>query len=162
MACRFNVTLGLRKVVVMNSSVTLPFNQPCSDAYLINNRLSDFAYFRGKNATSDDAGLCHLMSTCNSGSIIGLAYTGGICTRGTYPLSPTSPLYVSGVAISTVFDQEWLVVAHETGHNFGAYGASLARKRCARLTMAAAQACACAGRRWRCARFGSRLLGFYL
>lgn len=75
----FNFGLGVVLVKLFevcggtDSGAVLDFNQQCSAGYTINSRLSDFANWRGKK-TADSAGLWHLMSTCNSGTTVGINY----------------------------------------------------------------------------------------
>ena len=116
---RFNVILGLLQIIILNSTDTHAFNQVCATSYTITNRLSDFSQFRGQQ-TSDDSGLFHLMSNCPTGTTVGIAWLNLVCTKSSFSQSSSSGTqYVSGAAVSTIIPEQWLVVAHEIGHNFG-------------------------------------------
>ncbi|CAG8613941.1 6033_t:CDS:10, partial [Funneliformis caledonium] len=119
----FNVTLGLIKIEILpqlcpkTPDPAFPFNRPCEEKYTINDRLSDFSQWRGKSP-DDGAGLWHLMSKCNTGTKVGVAWLGQLC-KSESTLQDQGQ-YVSGTGVSTVVKEEWKVVAHEVGHGFGA------------------------------------------
>ncbi|CAG8565711.1 12531_t:CDS:10 [Cetraspora pellucida] len=118
----FNVTLGLIYIEIQDStcpSTPNPtWNRPCSDSYSISDRLSDFSQWRG----DDGAALWHLMSKCNTGTKVGIAWLGQLCqTSASSQSNGTGQAYVSGAGVSTIVKDEWKVVAHEIGHGFGAY-----------------------------------------
>ncbi|CAG8696745.1 17214_t:CDS:10, partial [Gigaspora rosea] len=118
----FNVTLGLIYIEIQDSncpSTPNPaWNRPCSDSYSISQRLSDFSKWRG----DDGAALWHLMSKCNTGTKVGIAWLGQLCqTSATAQSNGTGQAFVSGTGVSTIVKDEWKVVAHEIGHGFGAY-----------------------------------------
>ncbi|KAL2913048.1 hypothetical protein HK105_207503 [Polyrhizophydium stewartii] len=102
----FNVRLAVVKVSLQQActptDTALTWNQDCSSAYTITNRLSDFSKWRGQVQGNDDIGLWHLMTKCSQS------------TSG-------STQFVSGTGVSSIVPVEWKVVAHEIGHNFGAY-----------------------------------------
>ncbi|CAI2188868.1 7272_t:CDS:10, partial [Funneliformis geosporum] len=112
----FNVTLGLIKIEILpqqcpqTTDPAFPFNRQCEDKYTINDRLSDFSQWRGKTP-GDGAGLWHLMSKCNTGTKVGVAWLGQLCK--TESTLQDQGQYVSGTGISTVVKDEWKVVAHE-------------------------------------------------
>lgn len=119
----FNFGLGVIAVKMFpvcdgtDNGLPLVFNQICTSTYTINQRLSDFADWRGKKE-ADSAGLWHLMSTCNSGSTVGIAWLGTACATKSYQqVTAGVTQFVTGVAVSTVVPSEWKVVAHETGHS---------------------------------------------
>ncbi|KAG9324318.1 hypothetical protein KVV02_006564 [Mortierella alpina] len=124
----FNVALGI--VSLQIESMNCPqdpvpgklWNQACSANYTISNRLSDFSFWRGQGSRSKDGvGLWHLMTKCNSGSILGLAWTGALCQAATEMQGQgVDREYTAGTGVSSVTPNEWLVVAHELGHGFGA------------------------------------------
>ncbi|KAF9079751.1 hypothetical protein BGX23_003309 [Mortierella sp. AD031] len=120
----FNIALGI--IAMEIESMNCPkvpvkgkaWNQECSMDYTINDRLSDFSFWRGQRS-KDGAGLWHLMTQCSTGAIVGIAWTGALCqmsaqTQGT----PTQ--YTAGTGVSSISPNEWMVVAHEIGHGFGA------------------------------------------
>lgn len=117
----FNVSLGIVELQVQDPSCpSTPdpgraWNVPCSGAYL-DSRLSLFSQWRG-NKGSDGSGLWHLMSGCPTGSEVGIAWLATLCQQEAFGNAPS---VVSGTAVSTAGRTEWQVVAHETGHNFGA------------------------------------------
>ena len=117
----FNIALGIIKVNIQTDCSRdngLSWNRQCSDGYSINNRLSDFSQWRGtQNA---DAGLWHLMTKCSTGSTVGISWLNMVCQTGVSPQDDGgSTEYVSGTGVSSINANEWMVVAHEIGHNFG-------------------------------------------
>ncbi|KAG2175963.1 hypothetical protein INT44_000441, partial [Umbelopsis vinacea] len=144
----FNVSLGLIEVKIMSSPcpTTTPtnetWNRPCNPNYPINMRLSDFSQWRGTKG-DDGAGLWHLLTQCATGSKVGIAWLGQLCTTDvSLQQQDGGNEYVSGTGVSSskyeydfyrtqfaqftklnffkVTREEWKVVAHEIGHGFGA------------------------------------------
>ncbi|KAG0359862.1 hypothetical protein BGZ54_009799 [Gamsiella multidivaricata] len=125
----FNVALG---VIALNiTSENCPatpvkgeeWNQDCSATYSIDQRLSDFSYWRGQEGrASDGAGLWHLMTKCNSGPVVGIAWTKALCQMKSQSQNALGQgiQYTAGTGVSSVTPNEWMVVAHEIGHGFGA------------------------------------------
>ncbi|ORY96016.1 Metallo-peptidase family M12-domain-containing protein [Lobosporangium transversale] len=124
----FNVALGIIALnIVPDGCPSTPvedakWNQDCSDSYSIDLRLSDFSNWRGQGDRSrDGAGLWHLMTTCKSGPVVGIAWTKALCQAKTQTQNTDGKQqYTAGAAVSSAGPQEWMVVAHEIGHNFGA------------------------------------------
>ncbi|KAF9186872.1 hypothetical protein BGZ51_001728 [Haplosporangium sp. Z 767] len=125
----FNVALGIISLEI--ESMVCPttpiegkqWNQECSGDYTINNRLSDFSYWRGQgNRSQDGAGLWHLMTKCNTAPIVGLAWTKALCQMSAQPQSTDAGQthFMAGTGVSSISPNEWLVVAHEIAHGFGA------------------------------------------
>ncbi|KAG0054940.1 hypothetical protein BGZ83_010065 [Gryganskiella cystojenkinii] len=124
----FNVALGVISLnIVPDGCPTTPdkklaWNRDCSPSYAIDQRLSDFSYWRGQDGrTNDGAGLWHLMTKCNSGPVVGIAWTKALCQMKA--LSQTTQgqnQYTAGTGVSSITPNEWMVVAHEVGHGFGA------------------------------------------
>ncbi|KAG0267158.1 hypothetical protein BG011_008449 [Mortierella polycephala] len=124
----FNVALGVIALnIVPENCPTTPvkgeeWNQECSTGYSIDQRLSDFSFWRGQPARSNDgAGLWHLMTKCNSGAVVGIAWTKALCKMDVQAQgSKGKQEYTSGTGVSSISPNEWLVIAHEIGHGFGA------------------------------------------
>ena len=120
----FNVQLAVVKVDIHDScdqSGTQPWNQPCSSSYKISTRLSDFSQWRGQ-FSNDGLGLWHLMTQCSTQPSVGIAWINMLCnTQSQQQPSDSGTQYVSGTGVSSIVPVEWKVVAHEIGHNFGAY-----------------------------------------
>ncbi|KAF7728028.1 hypothetical protein EC973_006793 [Apophysomyces ossiformis] len=123
----FNILLGLINITIKAETCPSvpdpnePWNQACSNSYTISNRLSDFSRWRG-TMPNDGAGLWHLMTSCASGVEVGVAWPSTLCTTKakSQPARTGGTEYVSGAGVSSIIRDEWKVVAHEIGHNFGA------------------------------------------
>ncbi|KAK3111220.1 hypothetical protein LTR53_013749 [Teratosphaeriaceae sp. CCFEE 6253] len=131
----FNISLGLQNLTVSDASCpgtpaqATEWNQACSDSVDIQARLNYFSAWRGTQ--QDTNSHWTLLSTCNTGSAVGLAWLGQACvntamttngsTTGNGASSGGSET-VSGanVVIRTQGASEWQIIAHETGHTFGA------------------------------------------
>ncbi|KAG0276214.1 hypothetical protein BGZ95_007832 [Linnemannia exigua] len=150
----FNIALGIISVEIesMNCPKTpvkgKAWNQECSTQYTINDRLSDFSYWRGTRP-KDGAGLWHLMTQCSSGPIVGIAWTGALCQMSAQSQGGTSTgagtaatpaQFTAGTGVSSISPNEWMVVAHEVGHGFGANHDCTATN-CASPSAVAAAAC---------------------
>ncbi|KAJ1501565.1 hypothetical protein HMI55_000696 [Coelomomyces lativittatus] len=121
----FNIQIGITEIQLFESCNTPLFNRPCDPSITMLRRLSEFSQWR--SSISKDAGLWHLFSECNQGSTVGLAWTGVLCrTDANLNVDMAgSEAYVSGTGVSApgskfATDAEWLISAHEIGHNFGA------------------------------------------
>ncbi|GAA5833777.1 hypothetical protein JCM3766R1_000095 [Sporobolomyces carnicolor] len=136
----FNISLGVVELAVMSSTCPTsssqvdpenPWNLPClstapvggtitkNDAIGIdlNSRLSVFSQWRGDKGGGDSAGLWHLMTACQTSSEVGVAWLGQLCrVAATSQGGQTT----SGTGVTVITRNEWQVVAHEIGHNFGA------------------------------------------
>ncbi|CAO3618910.1 unnamed protein product [Cunninghamella echinulata] len=123
----FNISLGL--IYMQMSTPQCPqkltpitnWNQECSDKYTINQRLSDFSFWRGQRG-DDQAALWHLMTKCATGSKVGIAWLSQLCeTQASQQVEENGSFdWVSGTGVSSITREEWKVVAHEIGHGFGA------------------------------------------
>ncbi|KAK3622192.1 hypothetical protein LTR56_022347 [Elasticomyces elasticus] len=131
----FNISLGLQNLTVSDASCpgtpaqATEWNQACSDSVDIQARLNYFSAWRGTQ--QDTNSHWTLLSTCNTGSAVGLAWLGQTCvntamtTNGSTTgngASDGGTETVSGanVVIRTQGASEWQIIAHETGHTFGA------------------------------------------
>jgi hypothetical protein len=127
-ASTFNVYVGLVDIVILESpcpaSSEIKFNRACSSSYTITQRLSDFSQWRGAQNTnvSQVSGLYHLLTTCASGSQVGVAWLNTLCQKTAFSQTDQSmgQVYVSGTGVSAAGGTgAWRVVAHEIGHNWG-------------------------------------------
>jgi hypothetical protein len=79
----FNIQLAITEVKIMQAcgninNEQLPWNVPCSQDFTINERLSAFSQWRASR--SDSAGLWHLMTLCNTGPTVGIAWLKELCS----------------------------------------------------------------------------------
>ncbi|KAG0213145.1 hypothetical protein BGX28_004971 [Mortierella sp. GBA30] len=124
----FNVALGVIALnIVPEGCPAAPvkgeeWNRDCSTSYPIEQRLSDFSFWRGQGSRANDgAGLWHLMTECNTGVVVGIAWTKALCQMKTESqTSKGQQQFTAGTGVSSVSPNEWLIVAHEIGHGFGA------------------------------------------
>ena len=132
----FKISLGLANITISDpqcpgtpASTTL-WNQDCTGSVDIQTRLNYFSSWRGTQP--DDNSHWTLLSTCNTGSAVGLAWLGQACVNtamssnssitGNGQSSGGGSETVSGanVVIRTQGANEWQIIAHETGHTYGA------------------------------------------
>jgi hypothetical protein len=133
----FNISLGLANLTISDAQCpgtpaqNTAWNQGCSDGVDIQDRLNLFSAWRGQQRDSNSHWT--LLSTCNTGSAVGLAWLGQACVNDAMDTNSSttgrgqtgtggSTETVSGanVVVRTRGAQEWQVIAHETGHTFGA------------------------------------------
>jgi hypothetical protein len=132
----FNISLGLQNLTVSDASCpgtpasATEWNQACSDSVDIQARLNYFSAWRGQQ--QDNNNHWTLLSTCNTGSAVGLAWLGQACVNTAYTTNTSTTgngastgsgeETVSGanVVVRTQGASEWQIIAHETGHTFGA------------------------------------------
>lgn len=122
----FNISLGLHTLTVndANCPTTAPssalWNYPCSANVSIQDRLNLFAQWRGDRQNDTNA-YWTLLSTCNTGTAVGLAWLGQLCVSQTSTSTDGGMVeHVNGANIVVRTSTEWQVIAHETGHTFGA------------------------------------------
>ncbi|KAJ4989330.1 disintegrin [Stagonosporopsis vannaccii] len=120
----FQISLGLANVVITDPDCpatqqqSTPWNQGCSDAVDIQDRLNLFSSWRGQQ--NDNYSHWTLLSTCNTGSAVGLAWLGQACVQGSQQNSGSTTETVAGANVVIRTATEWQVIAHETGHTYGA------------------------------------------
>ncbi|TAQ89118.1 hypothetical protein B7494_g2534 [Chlorociboria aeruginascens] len=121
----FNITLGLQNITISDSDcpatapASAPWNVGCSNDVTIQDRLNLFSGWRGDR--NDTNAYWTLLSTCPTGSAVGLAWLGQACvSTSQVASSSTGNETVSGTNVVMRTSTEWQVIAHETGHTFGA------------------------------------------
>jgi len=121
----FNITLGLQNLTISDAAcpataaASAPWNVPCSDSVTIQDRLNLFSGWRGER--NDNNAYWTLLSTCATQSAVGLAWLGQACvTTSQVASSSSGNETVSGANVVVRTGTEWQVLAHETGHTFGA------------------------------------------
>jgi hypothetical protein len=122
----FNISLAIQNLTISNESCPAvaapqaPWNIGCNAPGInINDRLNLFSKWRGQ--FNDTNAYWTLLSTCNTGPAVGLAWLGQVCVQGSQ--TPTSGNQSETIAAANVVvrtSPEWQVFAHETGHTFGA------------------------------------------
>ncbi|CAA9960203.1 hypothetical protein CFE70_003648 [Pyrenophora teres f. teres 0-1] len=140
----FNISLGLANLLVTEADCptqqqqATPWNQDCSGSITIQDRLSQFSTWRGQQ--KDTYSHWTLLSTCNTGSAVGLAWLGQACTTGSQANNGNSGEIVAGANVVIKTATEWQVVAHETGHTYGAVH-DCTSDSCANKDLVSAQQC---------------------
>lgn len=119
----FNITLGLSSLVISDANcpgtppATAKWNIPCSSANSsIENRLNLFSEWRGTRSNDSNA-LWTLMTTCETGSAVGLAWLGMLCQKEAIPQAGQ---FIAGANVIARTSSEWKVIAHEIAHTMGA------------------------------------------
>ncbi|KAK0706520.1 Metallo-peptidase family M12-domain-containing protein [Lasiosphaeria miniovina] len=117
----FNISLGIHNLTISEkdcpsqAAPSAPWNVGCSGSTSISDRLNLFSAWRGQS--KDNNAYWTLLSTCNTGAAVGLAWLGQVCQEGAQT-SANETIAAANVVVRT--STEWLVFAHETGHTFGA------------------------------------------
>lgn len=131
----FNISLGLAQLTVMNSTCpgspqqSVLWNQACSASGVdISSRLNYFSAWRGTQ--SDNYSHWTLLSTCATETAVGLAWLGQACVQdainsgnsstGNGGAGGSETVSGANVIIQTSGAAEWQIIAHETGHTYGA------------------------------------------
>lgn len=121
----FNISLGLANLIVTDAQCpttpqqATPWNQACGNNVQIQDRLNLFSGWRGQQ--NDQNSHWTLLSTCNTGSAVGLAWLGQACVPGSQSNNASQGSEtVAGANVVVRTSTEWQVIAHETGHTFGA------------------------------------------
>ncbi|KAJ3128867.1 hypothetical protein HK098_003194 [Nowakowskiella sp. JEL0407] len=134
----FNIGLGIVNLTILptcNNSTDYPFNVPCSASYQITQRLSDFSKWRGTQ--KDDISLYHLVTGggCGTGPTIGIAWLNTLCVKDSWTqnLIGGGSETVTGAGVSAAVSDEWQVIGHEIGHNFGAVHDCVSQNSCSNV-----------------------------
>lgn len=110
----FNISLGLANLIVMDEQCpttpqqATPWNRACGNGIDIQNRLNLFSQWRGQQ--DDDFSHWTLLSTCNTGSAVGLAWLGQACTAGSQGNGNQGEA-VAGANVVIKTSTEWQVIA---------------------------------------------------
>ena len=119
----FNISLQIQNITISDAncpttaSSSEPWNIDCASDITLSNRLDLFSRWRGR--ISDTNAFWTLLSTCNTGSAVGLSWLGQVCRQGSSRSGGNSGS-ASGANVVVRTPTEWLVIAHEIGHIFGA------------------------------------------
>ena len=130
----FKISLGLANITIQPAECpgapaeTTQWNQACNNGPDIQQRLNYFSAWRGTQP--DQNSHWTLLSTCNTGSAVGLAWLGQACINTAYTANNsmtgngagggTETVSGANVVIRTSGTNEWQIIAHETGHTYGA------------------------------------------
>ena len=117
----FNISLGLQNLTVSDAScpatpaAATPWNTGCGGNTSITDRLNTFSQWRGER--NDNNAYWTLLTTCQTGAEVGLSWLGQLCVND---VTNSSGEVVSGANVVAKTSTEWQVIAHESGHTFGA------------------------------------------
>lgn len=121
----FNISLGISKLTVIDTDCpasaqdATPWNVACDgDSLDIAGRLNKFSEWRGR--FEDDNAYWTLLTNCESGPAVGLAWRRQLCRRGA-GASGRANETVAATNVVVKKSSEWQIFAHETGHTFGAF-----------------------------------------
>jgi hypothetical protein len=109
----FNISLALHSLLVSEAScpgtppATAPYNIPCADGVTIQDRLNIFSKWRGTKSGDSNA-YWTLLTKCNTGSAVGLAWLGQACVTDAQSNSGET---VSGTNVVARTATEWQVIA---------------------------------------------------
>lgn len=122
----FNISLGIQNLTVLDANcpgsqqASAPWNVGCNSGLDIQARLNLFSAWRG--LSQDTNAYWTLLTTCGTDTAVGLAWLGQACVNTAYQTtdSENKNETVSGANVVVKTNTEWLVLAHEVGHTFGA------------------------------------------
>lgn len=122
----FNISLGIQNLTISNetcpstAAANTPWNIGCGGGGpTITDRLNLFSKWRGQ--FNDTNAYWTLLSTCGTDTAVGLAWLGQVCVQGSQESSTNNQNETIAAANVVVWTStEWQVIAHETGHTFGA------------------------------------------
>lgn len=137
----FNITLGLQNLTVIEepcpatAPAAVPWNIGCDSTTTITDRLNLFSKWRGER--NDTNAYWTLLTNCNTGAEVGLAWLGQACVKDVIQNADET---VSGANVVAKTQTEWQVIAHESGHTFGAVH-DCDSSQCANVNTVNAQQC---------------------
>ena len=137
----FNITLGLQNLTISDANCpgsppsTAPWNIPCGGNTTITDRLNLFSAWRGQR--QDNNAYWTLLTRCSTGAEVGLAWLGQLCVNTAQTSQGET---TSGANVVARTSTEWQVIAHESGHTFGAVH-DCDRDTCAAANTVSAQQC---------------------
>lgn len=113
----FNISLGLQNLTISppdcpgTVQAATQWNQACSDSVNMQNRLNLFSAWRGGLVDSNSHWT--LMTSCPTGSEVGLAWLGQACVRGSSTSNGTDGTTetASGTNVVALTSTEWQVIA---------------------------------------------------
>ncbi|KAL9101638.1 MAG: hypothetical protein Q9163_003113 [Psora crenata] len=117
----FNISLGLKDLTISDAvcpgtpASATPWNTGCGGNQTITDRLNTFSTWRGQR--NDTNAYWTLLTTCRTGAEVGLSWLGQLCVSDVIAASGE---VVSGANVVAKTSTEWQVIAHESGHTFGA------------------------------------------
>lgn len=117
----FNITLGLAHITLSPRNCPsappqdAPWNTGCGGNMSITDRLNTFSQWRSER--NDSNAYWSLLTSCPTGPEVGLSWLGQLCVRD---VSKGPGEVVSGANVVAKTSNEWQVIAHESGHTFGA------------------------------------------
>jgi hypothetical protein len=117
----FNISLGLQNITTTprdcpgTAPAATPWNKGCDSNTTITDRLNLFSRWRSQNPDSN--AYWTLLTNCNTGAEVGLAWLGQLCVTD---LTESGDEATSGANVVAKTSMEWQVIAHESGHTFGA------------------------------------------
>ncbi|KAH6689488.1 ADAM family of metalloprotease-like protein ADM-B [Plectosphaerella plurivora] len=121
----FNIRLAIQNLTISDAScparpsTSTPWNIACTSGFDISSRLSSFSQWRGQ--FDDGNAIWTLLSACNTGQTVGIAWLRSVCSRGVREQRlGGSTQFVASTNVVVRTRAEWQVIAHEMGHNFGA------------------------------------------
>lgn len=116
----FNINLGILSIDLMMECAAAnskaKWNVPCKAKVQMDEKLNLFTLWRGSQ--TKNAGLYHLVSGCTDSDIVGIAWLNQVCQ--TNPYQDSNGDTVAGTSVSVLIKNQFAVIAHEIGHNFGA------------------------------------------